>query len=84
VGSGGVQKGADNLMLQGRVLNGNLDPTSVATWTSLNNGWDKASDVNVQVFGTPVPEPTTMVAGGLLLLPLGVSGLRILRRKNAA
>lgn len=30
---------------------------------------------------TPVPEPTTMVAGALLLLPFGASAVRILRRK---
>lgn len=33
---------------------------------------------------TPVPEPTTMIAGALLLLPLGVSTLRILRRFRTA
>ena len=31
-----------------------------------------------------VPEPTTMIAGALLLLPFGASTIRILRRKNAA
>ena len=31
-----------------------------------------------------VPEPTTMIAGALLLLPFGVSTLRILRKKSAA
>lgn len=38
------------------------------------------TDVSV----TPVPEPTTMVAGALLLLPFGASTLRILRRKQTA
>ena len=33
---------------------------------------------------TSVPEPTTMVAGVLLLLPFGASTLRILRRKRLA
>ena len=32
---------------------------------------------------TPVPEPTTMVAGALLLLPFGASTLRMLRRRTA-
>jgi hypothetical protein len=32
---------------------------------------------------TAVPEPTTMVAGALLLLPFGASTLRILRRRTA-
>jgi hypothetical protein len=31
---------------------------------------------------TPVPEPTTVIAGALLLLPFGASTLRILRRKQ--
>ena len=43
-----------------------------------------------QVAGTPVtltltqvPEPTTMIAGALLLLPFGASTLRILRKRTA-
>jgi hypothetical protein len=32
----------------------------------------------------PVPEPTTMVAGALLLLPFGASTLRVLRKNRAA
>jgi hypothetical protein len=35
------------------------------------------------LLGTPVPEPTTMIAGALLLLPFGASTVRILRRKSA-
>ena len=31
----------------------------------------------------PVPEPTTMIAGALLLLPFGASTLRILRKSHA-
>jgi hypothetical protein len=31
-----------------------------------------------------VPEPTTMIAGALLLLPFGASTLRILRKQNRA
>jgi hypothetical protein len=33
---------------------------------------------------TPVPEPTTMIAGALLLLPFGASTLRIVRKNRAA
>jgi hypothetical protein len=33
---------------------------------------------------TAVPEPTTMVAGAMLLLPLGMSALRILRKNRMA
>ena len=32
----------------------------------------------------PVPEPTTMVAGVLLLLPFGASTVRMLRRSRSA
>ena len=32
----------------------------------------------------PVPEPTTMIAGALLLLPFGASTIRILRKNRAA
>jgi hypothetical protein len=69
-------------MLQAIISGGSLG--SVTTWDSNGNGWDKSSDFNVQVFGTPVPEPTTMVAGALLLLPFGASTLRMLRRKQTA
>jgi len=32
----------------------------------------------------PVPEPTTLIAGALLLLPFGASTLRLLRKNRAA
>jgi hypothetical protein len=32
---------------------------------------------------SPVPEPTTMIAGALLLLPFGASTIRVLRKRNA-
>lgn len=34
--------------------------------------------------GVVVPEPTTMIAGALLLLPFGVSTIRILKKQRAA
>lgn len=45
---------------------------------------DHFYDVNGSFLFTAVPEPTTMIAGALLLLPLGASTLRILRRARAA
>jgi hypothetical protein len=56
--------------------NGNvLVDSAQASWTGGANGeWDITS--------IPVPEPTTMIAGALLLLPLGASTLRILRRNR--
>lgn len=80
--SGSPQDGADGSMLEAEVVNGSLVPSSIKSWTSLGNGWDKASDVNVQVSGTAIPEPSTVVAGALLLLPFGVSTLRMLRKSR--
>jgi len=63
---------------------------SSADWTSAANG---AFGVQDMVLSTPgqaqdqlviVPEPTTMIAGALLLLPFGVSTVRILRRNRMA
>ena len=45
----------------------------ITTWNG--SGWAYAE--------VPVPEPTTMIAGALLLLPFGASTLRILRRRTA-
>src|ERR1035438_4266402 len=39
---------------------------------------------NVAYNKTAVPEPTTMIAGALLLLPFGASTLRILRKSRTA
>jgi hypothetical protein len=51
------------------------------------NGGKPAQSQLIRVSTCPppvsVPEPSTIVAGALLLLPLGVSALKILRRKQA-
>jgi hypothetical protein len=39
---------------------------------------------NVAYSATPVPEPTTMIAGALLLLPFGASTIRFLRKARTA
>lgn len=77
--SGSPQDGADNSMLWANVVSGSV--VSVEPWTSLGNGWDKASDVNVQAFGS-VPEPATyaMLIPGLGLLFMG----RRRKQKDAA
>jgi hypothetical protein len=42
-------------------------------------------DINsITVGAYEVPEPTTMIAGVLLLLPFGATTLRMLRKKRAA
>lgn len=74
--SGSPQDGANDLMLEANVVGGSI--VSVGAWTSLNYGWDKASDVNVQVFGA-VPEPTTYA---MLVLGLGLLGFMRRRRKQ--
>ena len=43
---------------------------------------DNSGSLDVQL--TVVPEPTTMIAGALLLLPFGASTLRILRKTRTA
>jgi hypothetical protein len=59
--------------------------TEVLTLTanpSANGGIDTAN--GYVTYGAPVPEPTTIVAGALLLLPFGASTLRILRKRQVA
>jgi hypothetical protein len=82
--SGSPQQGADDLMLNATVIGGSIN--SISPWTSdssvpgLNNGgWDKPSDINVQVFGSSVPD------GGMTVVLLGgaLMGLAALRRKLA-
>jgi hypothetical protein len=52
---------------------------SSITWTT-----DKPEYWHGITLATAVPEPTTMIAGALLLLPFGASTIRILRKKIAA
>lgn len=79
--SGSPQDGADNSMLWGEVVSGSFNQISVQPWTSLGGGWDKASDVNVQAFGS-VPEPATyaMLMPGFFLLGF----MRRRRKQNEA
>jgi hypothetical protein len=49
-------------------------------------GNDRNFDINSITVDSvaPVPEPTTMIAGALLLLPFGASALRSLRKRQTA
>lgn len=61
----------------------NLNPGANTIEFEVNNLGGPAGLIVAGTF-TPVPEPTTMVAGMLLLLPLGMSTLRNLRKRQAA
>jgi len=54
--------------------------TSIAFAFQQNPSYFLLDNVSV----TPVPEPTTMVAGAMLLLPFGVSAVRMLRKSRVA
>ncbi len=73
--SGSPQDGADNLFLELTMTNG--VPGAVVSVDSKGNGWSKSSDINVQVYGSQVPLP-----GTLLLLSSGLAGLGLLRGRK--
>lgn len=54
--------------------NGSALDDGAGPWSSQNPG--------SQLVPVPVPEPTTMIAGALLLLPFGASTLRIVRKNR--
>jgi len=54
------------------------DPYVLPNWATVQDG---TTSGNIKILST-VPEPTTMIAGALLLLPFGASTLRILRRRQ--
>jgi hypothetical protein len=61
------------------------DASGNATYTPVSGALGYlAGGVTWQFISSPVPEPTTMIAGGLLLLPFGASTLRILRKNRIA
>ncbi len=76
--SGGIS--VDMLVWNG----GNLVANESWRWTDLPNqaGWTRIAVPIAESYDrTAVPEPTTIIAGALLLIPLGLSALRILRKK---
>ena len=72
--SGSPQDGSDDLLTCYTVSGGIA--SSCGDFSSLGNGWDKASDINVQVIGT-APEPAS-----LAILAAGLLGLGAMRRRK--
>jgi hypothetical protein len=59
--------------------------TSATRWAPNDGAVIDGKSANVTILApTPVPEPTTMIAGALLLLPFGASTLRFMRKTRAA
>jgi hypothetical protein len=72
--SGSPQQGADDRFLWLTLTDG--VPGSVTSWDSnLPGVWDKSSDANVQIYGTPLP-------GTLLLLGSGLAALGLWRGRK--
>ena len=68
----------------GTYLSENLDGSGYVWLTYWDNAFANNNLNIANLDASPVPEPTTMVAGALLLLPFGASTLRMLRRKQTA
>jgi len=61
-----------------------LSQNETVDFTVVLNGKFDYDSTGLQASVTSVPEPTTMIAGALLLLPFGASTLRILRKRQVA
>jgi hypothetical protein len=72
--SGSPQEGANNQLLCLTIINnGSPDYNSsgsVTSWDSDGNGWNKSSDANVQIYGTPLPPSLWLFGSGLAGLGL--------------
>jgi len=66
--SGSPQDGADGIFFDFAVGGSLLSPVLE---DSNGNGWDKSSDINVQILGSAVPEPTSIFLLGTAVLIVG-------------
>lgn len=62
--------------------NGFILSGSIILSTGVDSG--EADKIDIAFGNTPVPEPSTVIAGALLLLPFGASTLRKMRKARAA
>ncbi len=72
--SGTPQQGSNNLYINFDTFPGGLGMLAI---DSNGNGWDKSSDINIQVSGTTLPEPSS-----ILLIAAGLGTLAMIRRRN--
>lgn len=94
VGTGVVPTLADwtlntfNFHFAPNIMSGQTSALLIVNTANKQWGQSTANVIDGTVASTldlaPVPEPTTMIAGALLLLPFGASTLRILRRNRTA
>jgi len=75
--SGNVQEGADGLLWELAQDANTNQYLAMAQWNSLEAGWNKASDINVQIIGTEAPEP-----GTLSILAVGLAAFGLARRRK--
>ena len=78
-----AQVKADSLGAYGVIALNLFNGPYATTVQNYNLNQDQLA-INPDFTPTPIPEPTTMIAGALLLLPFGASTLRILRKNRAA
>jgi hypothetical protein len=91
VNNGGVSSAIQNLALYwvngsgSTALNTYAGDLLLPLQKDSKGAWVVATTTQEMLFRiTPVPEPTTLIAGLLLLLPFGASSLRVLRRSRSA
>jgi hypothetical protein len=86
-GTAGNSESLDFTSLTGAInYNANLNDTYDVSLTA-TDGTTTLSTSEEIIAGTgaaPVPEPTTFVAGGLMLLPFGIGALRKFRKSSAS